>query len=391
VTWPILVGFADALAAIESVWSLADDGFEVHAFARAGTRPPLRRCPGVRVSYLTPPEQDARRAASDLARLIGDLRPAALLPLDDHAVWLANQVAAMGFLAADGRADGRPVLAGPAGQQAELALDKGRQLKAARSAGFAVPPSHDPASGPLPGPGPWMVKPALAVELSAGRLRRRTGKIAHGQVAARATASDIGGPTLAQPLIQGTGEGVFGLATATGPVAVSAHQRVRMMNPRGSGSSACRSVAVAQELVWPVRQFLNVTGWRGIFMIELLRDANGTPWFMELNGRAWGSMALACRRGLAYPAWAVRAALDPAWAPAESAPAGHVTARHLGREIVHLGAVLAHGGAPRLRTVRAVMTVRRTDRWYNWRRGNASVFAADVWATVCSQFRRGGR
>jgi len=392
VTGPVLVGFADALAAIESVWSLADEGFEVHAFARAGSRPPLRRCAGVQVSYLCPPEQDARRAAADLASLIGGLRPAALLPLDDHAVWLADQVAAMGLLATSGRrADGQPVLAGPAGHAAELALDKGRQLEAARSAGFAVPPSHDPTSGPLPGPGPWMVKPALAVELSAGRLRRRTGRAADSQAAARAAASAIGGPALAQPLIRGVGEGVFGLATATGPVALSAHQRVRMMNPRGSGSSACRSLPVAEELARPVREFLSVTGWRGIFMIELLRDASGTPWFMELNGRAWGSMALARWRGLAYPAWAVRAALDPAWAPADRAPAGHVTARHLGREIVHLAAVLAHGGAPRLRTVREVMTVRRADRWYNWRRGNAGLFAADTWATVSSQLRRGGR
>ena len=36
---PVLIGFADALAAIESAWCLADDGFEVHAFARRATRP----------------------------------------------------------------------------------------------------------------------------------------------------------------------------------------------------------------------------------------------------------------------------------------------------------------------------------------------------------------
>ena len=35
----VLIGFADALAAIESAYSLADHGFDVCAFARAGTRP----------------------------------------------------------------------------------------------------------------------------------------------------------------------------------------------------------------------------------------------------------------------------------------------------------------------------------------------------------------
>jgi len=391
-TRPVLVGFADALAAIESVWSLVDHGFEVHAFGRSGSRPALSRCRGVRIIGITPPELDALRAAADLARVIRELRPAAVLPLDDQAVWLVNQVVA------ENPADGarrhvqrKTVVAGPVGTAAELALDKRQQLKAAMSAGFAAPPSCDATGGLLPGPGPWMVKPAMAVELAGGRLRRGTGKIARTPVDARAAAAAMGGAAIAQPMIGGTGEGIFGLATGGGVVALSAHRRIRMMNPRGSGSSACRSVPVDDALAGPVREFVAATAWQGLFMIELLRDPGGTPWFMELNGRAWGSMALACRRGFAYPAWAVRAALDPAWLPDEPPPAGHLTARHLGREIVHLGAVLAKGGAPRLRTVRDVMTVRRSDCWYNWRRGYAQVFVADTWATVSGQFRSRGR
>jgi hypothetical protein len=405
----VLIGFADALAAIESAWNLADRGLEVCAFARSGSSPALGRGRGVRLVHITAPEVDAQRAASDLARVIRELRPAAVLPLDDQAVWLANHAATQGSrtTAANhavatgsgavtvGPGGGDPhvwdetVLAGPAGALAELALDKRQQLKAAQSAGFAVPPSGDACDGSLPGPGPWMVKPALAVELDRGRLRRGTGRIAHTGQQVEDVAAAMGVATIVQPLIRGTGEGIFGLATDAGVVALSAHRRVRMMNPRGSGSSACRSVPVPRPLAGLAREFVDVTSWRGLFMIELLRDANGTPWFMELNGRAWGSMALACRRGYDYPAWAVRVALDHGDIPGEPPPAGHLTARHLGREIVHLGAVLAHGGAPRLRTVRDVMTVRRGERWYNWRRGAAGVFAADTWATVSSQF--GGR
>jgi hypothetical protein len=400
-TAAVLVGFADALAAIESVWCLADHGFEVHAFARSGTRPALSRCRGVRVIGITPPEHDARLAVADLARAIRELRPAAVMPLDDQAVWLLNQVVAgvppddaCGEVAegvpadyACGQIASRTVVAGPVGPAAELALDKRQQLNAAKSAGFAAPPSCDPTGGPLPSRGPWMVKPAVAVELVGGRLLRGSGKIARTPAQVRAAAAATGGSAIAQPLIEGTGEGIFGLATAGGVAALSAHRRIRMMNPRGSGSSACRSMPVDGALVGPVDEFVAATSWRGLFMIELLRDASGKPWFMELNGRSWGSMALACRRGFAYPAWAVRAALDPAWRPDEPPPASHLTARHLGREIVHLGAVLAKGGAPRLRTVRDVVTVRRSDCWYNWRRGNANVFVADTWATVSGQLR----
>jgi hypothetical protein len=387
-TMRVLVGFADSLAAIESVWCLADHSFEVHAFARHGTRPALSHSRDVRIVNITAPEEDAAQAVSDLSRVIRQLSPAAVLPLDDQALWLGAQLVGLVGTPAPGRAGlGQAVLAGPAGTLAELALDKRRQLAAAASAGFAVPPSSNVVREPLPSDGPWIVKPALAVDLADGRLRRATGKIVSSTPEAQAAAAAIGGPVIAQPLIEGTGEGVFGLATGGDVVVLSAHQRIRMMNPRGSGSSACRSIPVAEALRPAVRDFIAVTGWRGLFMIELLRDSAGTPWFMELNGRAWGSMALARRRGLAYSAWAVRAALDPGYVPEEPGAARHLTTRHLGREIVHLGAVLAYGGAPRLKTVRQVMTVHRGDCWYNWRPGNAAVFAADTWDTVRGQLR----
>jgi predicted ATP-grasp superfamily ATP-dependent carboligase len=385
----VLIGFADALAAIESAWSLADHGFEVHAFARSGSTPALRHCTAVRIFDITPPEQDALRSAEDLARAVTALDPLAVLPLDDHAVWLSSRAVQQVGADPDGCAfPSGSVLAGPSGQLADLALDKRRQLEAATLAGFAVPPSADAAGRELPGPGPWMVKPAMAVSLSAGQLRRGTGRIATTAGAAQAVTAAIGGPAIAQPLIEGTGEGVFGLATTDGVTALSAHRRIRMMNPRGSGSSACRSVPVDETLAGVARDFVSKTGWRGLFMIELLRDDRGTPWFMELNGRTWGSMALASRRGFAYPAWAVQAALGRPLPPQPPSETPHLTARHLGREIVHLGAVLAYGGAPRLRTVRDVLTLRRGDCWYNWRRGNAAVFAADTWSTLRSQAGR---
>ncbi len=382
----VLIGFADSLAAIESAWCLADHGFEVCAFTRSGTRPALARSKRVRVVPITAPEQDARGSVAELSSVIRDLQPAAVLPLDDHAVWLADQYAQQPV------PDG-PVIAGPTGKLATIALDKREQLLLAATAGFAVPDSADAATGPPPGDGPWMVKPALAVELRDGRLHRPVGRIASTPSQVRHIAAAIGGPAIAQPMITGTGEGVFGIATAAGVAALSAHQRVRMMNPRGSGSSACRSIPLATDLGGPVREFITGCEWRGLFMVEMLRDAAGRPWFMELNGRTWGSMALARYRGLSYPGWAVQAALDPEFAPPypglAEVVAPHVTARHLGREIVHLGMVLARGGAPRLATVRDVLVPHRGERWYNWRPGEPAVFAADTWATVRGQLPGG--
>ena len=100
-------------------------------------------------------------------------------------------------------------------------------------------------------------------------------------------------------------------------------------------------------------------------MLEFLRDADGKPWFMELNGRAWGSMALARRRGFEYPAWTVQATLDPGFEPGCRRDPPEIRCRNLGLELVHLMFVARgpQSGAPmawpRLgRAVRDVCTFR---------------------------------
>ena len=371
----VLIGFADALAGIESAWCLAEDGFEVHAFARRGSRPALARVRCVRAVEVTRPEEDAPACAAELGAIARDIGAAAVLPLDDHAVWLCDHAL---------QPDGPAVVAGPTGRLATLALDKREQLLLAESSGLAVPPTAE--TGTVRSErGPCMVKPALAVELRGGRLQRAVGRIAAGPEQVADIAAAIGGPVLVQPLISGRGEGVFGLALGGEATALSGHQRVRMMNPRGSGSSACRPVPISADVTGPVRNMIARSGWHGLFMVELLRDTTRKPWFMELNGRAWGSMALARYCGYRYPTWAVRAALEEQFTPPEPSLPPDITARHLGREIVHLGTVLAHGGAPRLATVRDILTVRRSDRWYNYRPGEPGVLIADTWATVRGQ------
>ena len=209
-------------------------------------------------------------------------------------------------------------LAGASGYAAECALDKSLQLDAAARAGLPVPSTQvlDDLTDATSIRFPVMVKPARALYEVNGALERPTGIVcANRQEFERAAAMPWPGSVLVQPLIRGVGEGLFGIVGSRGVIAWSAHRRVRMVNPQGSASSACRSHPVDQDLVEPSERFLNAIGWRGMFMLEFLRDADGKPWFMELNGRAWGSMALARRRGFEYPAWTVQAALEPDFEP----------------------------------------------------------------------------
>ena len=203
-------------------------------------------------------------------------------------------------------------------------------------------------------------------------------------------------PLLAQPLLSGVGEGLFGLAGPDGLMALSAHRRIRMMNPQGSGSSACISIAVDPELSRGAERMLSDTNWRGMFMLEFLRASDGTAWFMELNGRAWGSMALARRAGLEYPAWALRRLKDNRFEPTLAVSGNGRACRHLGRELVHLMMVIrgpksvgATEWPSRWRTVRDVLRFSRNEHRYNWRPGDRGVFVEDTVRTVANQISRG--
>jgi hypothetical protein len=125
-------------------------------------------------------------------------------------------------------------------------------------------------------------------------------------------------------------------------------------------------------------------------MIELLRDPSGTLWFIELNGRPWGSMALSRRQGLEYPAWQARLVLgQEIVAKGESACAPGLVCRHPGRELMHLLFVLrgpkssALSNWPTFWTALAnVLQVRWGDTLYNWRREYMKVFIADFYYTL---------
>jgi biotin carboxylase len=373
----VLVGFAEALAAIETAWSLQDAGFRVTAFRRAKSHPALRRVRGVELHDVPSPEADSEASVAAVAALADCLQPTAILPLDDSALWVCEQLTNLSV-----------PLAGASRDTIGYALDKSLQLEAASRAGLPVPPTQvlDTLFDGEPVGFPVMVKPARALYEVDGRLDRPAGVIcADSQEFARAAARPWPGPLLVQPLIHGTGEGLFGHVGSRGVVGWSSHRRVRMINPQGSASSACQSNPVDKNLIEPSERFLSAIGWRGLFMLEFLRDSDGTPWFMELNGRAWGSMALARRRGFEYPAWTVRAALDPGFEPIPPGDSPEIRCRNLGMELVHLMFV-ARGPQssaatqwPRLaRAVRDVCRFGPEDRLYNWNRSQPDVLVADT-------------
>ena len=378
----VLIGFADALAAPEVTASLLQGGLRVACFTRRGRPVALRRLTGVEVIEVTAPEDDLDACVGEVAAAA--LRFDVTMPLNDPAV-----------LVCDRALPGGAVCAGPRGVAAAFALDKRLQLEAAETAGLRVPewaPLHlgDRVTGALGWP--LVVKPALAVEAAGGRIRRLSPRVAGDPAAVDRAWRDWGEatPVVAQRWLPGVGAGVFGMADSGGVHHLSAHRRVRMMNPTGSGSSACESVPTAPELVAPIQRFLDRAGWNGMFMVELLHSG-GTAWFMELNGRPWGSLALSRRLGYEYPLWSVARALDPAAQLPGSPEFRPLLCRNLGRELVHLAFVLRGPRSPaatwpgRWSTVRSLASDPRGSTWYNLAPGLRRLFLYDAWRTVADQ------
>lgn len=387
---PVLIGFADALAAPETAWSILEAGTPVVAFTKRGSRPALRRSKGVSFVEIASPTVDVRQSVADIRRLMESRAFQAVMPLDDDSVWLCHAAIE----------DGAEItVVGPVGDAAELALNKSLQLDAARRAGFAVP-----ATKQIDSVEDLMSLDALPVILKSVRpIIERKGVLvrpnnyvcaSRSELAVAARAWGGAEPLLAQPLISGTGEGLFGIAAENGLHALSAHRRIRMMNPQGSGSSACASAPVDTELALAAQRMLSPADWRGMFMLEFLRGKDGTAWFMELNGRPWGSMALARRSGLEYPAWALRQLNDGQFSPPELPFTSEQICRHLGRELVHLLMVLRGPQSAalvewpsRAATVKELLRLDRSQHWYNCRSGDRAVFVDDTLRTVLKCLR----
>lgn len=211
---------------------------------------------------ITPPELDLQGALSDLRALLGSLDVTAnsdqrmLFPLDDTAVWLCSRVPL----------DPDWILVGPCGDNADLALDKHIQVQAALDAGFNVPKtllattSSDILS--TKESFPLILKPAKSVLPLQDRLYKGSSWVCGSRRELEGSVVEWANrvPLLVRPFILGTGEGIFGLASSEGIRAWSAHRRLRMMNPHGSGCSACISQAVPEELKRPVERLIRKTG-----------------------------------------------------------------------------------------------------------------------------------
>jgi predicted ATP-grasp superfamily ATP-dependent carboligase len=351
--------------AVACVRSLARAGHLVHVGAATGwSKAGWSRFSAGSFQYPSP-DDDAEAfvaAVVDQVRLVKD---ALVLPMTEQTTLPLSQHRSLVV-----EAGGHLVL--PPHEVISNAFDKQYTGKLATSLGIPVPEtrvlsdelSARTAAAELPYP--VVLKAASSQEIASDGRVLKTGAPLYAKnenefieafLALRARCSVI----LVQEFIMGTGIGYFALFNDGEMRSEFAHRRIRDVRPTGSGSCLRKSVAVDERVREAGLSLLRALKWHGPAMVEFRLKPDGTPVFMEVNGRFWHSLALGVYAGADFPALLVRM-FENGDIPVETNYQPNVRCRWLLGDVRHLIAVWR--GAPkgypvafpgRLRTLFEVM------------------------------------
>jgi predicted ATP-grasp superfamily ATP-dependent carboligase len=351
--------------AVASVRSLALAGHTVFAgesaaWSKAGWS---RRCSGI-LRYPSPKENSSAfvESLSSFVRL----HPGTLVLPMTEATTLSISTHRDVLVAAGAR------LVLPEHADLVRAFDKDETTRLAASLGISVPGTilvstpqqAQAASRSLRYP--VVLKPRASEELAEGRVRTagrpryarnaREFDDAYREIRGRSSA------ILVQEYVSGEGTGYFALMCRGQLRAEFAHRRIRDVHPTGSGSALRISVEPDPEIRKASLAMLAALRWHGVAMVEFRKSPGSPPTFIEVNGRFWNSLPLACYAGVDFPALLARLAEKGDVAPNPGYRYG-VRCRWLLGDARHLievwkGPPRGYPGVypPRLRTLLKVLT-----------------------------------
>ena len=145
------------------------------------------------------------------------------------------------------------------------------------------------------------------------------------------------GDILLQEFVSGEGIG-FSCFVVAGQVFLPFQWlRLREVDPRGSASSARKSIPLDDDLVRRSSQLITAMSFEGIAMVEYKRTKDGRLVLMEINGRPWGSIGLPFASGIDYARYLIDWHLQGTLPPRDIEYRRNVLCRRAVSELTHLG------------------------------------------------------
>ena len=184
------------------------------------------------------------------------------------------------------------------------AFDKVALAEAGVRAGLAVPGHGD---------APVVVKPRhTTVRGPSGdplRLRAVLAETVEDATAHVAYLEQVGAEPLVQRYVEGNLVAYMAVTNRESRVVAEVQQRASVVWPERSGGSVrAETVPVDADLAERVAALLADLNWFGIAQVQFQQPAGGEPVLIDLNGRFYGSLALAVAAGVDLPAiWAALA------------------------------------------------------------------------------------
>ncbi|HEY7913291.1 MAG TPA: ATP-grasp domain-containing protein, partial [Blastocatellia bacterium] len=261
----------------------------------------------------TAPQRDSARFVEDIAREVSLSREGALvLPMTERTTLPLSLYREKIFAAG-----GRLVL--PPHETLLRAFDKEQTTALAASLGIKVPRTvliESPASAERAARElnyPIVLKPRASEEVTPDGKVAATGGPLYARdrremLEAFIRMRERSCSMLAQEFVEGVGAGYFALMREGELKMEFAHRRIRDVRPTGSGSAVRESVSPDPRVRDAGLKILRALGWHGVAMVEFRMRADGTPVFLEVNGRFWHSLSLAIYAGADFPLMLARMA-----------------------------------------------------------------------------------
>jgi predicted ATP-grasp superfamily ATP-dependent carboligase len=340
----VLITDAGRGSAIAIIRSLGRRGVHVVAADHDPRSPGFRsRFAAGRVRYPDPARSPAA-AVDALCRAAVAESIDLIVPVSDEVV--------LPLAAARERFDGVCALAIPSPAALASVTDKHATLELARRLGIPAPRSvlvrsaaEALAAAPALG-WPVVVKPVASRRHAGGAVRRFTVGYADGPaaLAREAAATTAQEPALLQEYRAGEGHGVEIVGRDGVVLAAFQHRRLHEVPITGGASALRESVPLDPVLLAHTERLVAALDWTGLAMVEF-RVGPGGPVLMEVNGRVWGSLPLAVKSGVDFPAHLAALHLDGAFGPPPAVRPARigVRSRNIGLELTWIGSVLRRG------------------------------------------------